>query len=201
METALKRLSVVAVFLAIVLVGSAANAQQIDFAFGVGTISSAAATTNSSGFHLQSLTGGAYPAISGDFLLHKNFGIGGEIAWRGSEGSYAGIAPYRPLFWDFDAMYIPRLSRRLAAELSAGIGAESIRFYTPYFNCGFAGCTNYTTSTHFLGQFGGGLKIYVHGGLFVRPEAHFYLINNNVEFSSNHAVRYGGSIGYTFGGR
>jgi hypothetical protein len=199
----LKRLSVVAVFFAIVLVGSAANAQQIDFAFGVGTISSPAATTNSAGFYLQSLTGGAYPAISGDFLLHKNFGIGGEIAWRGSQALYAGstLAPYRPLLWDFDGMYVRRLSSRLAAELSAGIGAESIRFYTPYYNCGFTGCTNYTSSTHFLGQFGGGLKVYVHGGLFVRPEAHFYLINNNVEFSSSHAVRYGGSIGYTFGGR
>jgi hypothetical protein len=28
-----------------------------------------------------------------------------------------------------------------------------------------------------------------------------YLINNNVEFSSSYAVRYGVSLGYSFGGR
>jgi len=28
-----------------------------------------------------------------------------------------------------------------------------------------------------------------------------YLINNNLEFSSNTVVRYGGSLGYSFGGR
>jgi hypothetical protein len=98
-------------------------------------------------------------------------------------------------------MYVPRLSKRVAAELSAGIGAESVRFYTNYITCGYFSCTNYNTSTHFLGQFGAGLKLYARGGFFIRPEAHFYLINNNFEFSSNYAVRYGGSIGYTFGGR
>lgn len=202
METGLKRLLAVAVFFAIAFVGSRANAQ-IDLAFGVGTINAPQRSANLLGYTQASLTGGAYPAISGDFLLHKNFGIGGEIAWRASQAAPATIpfAPYRPLLWDFDAMYVPRLSKRMAAELSAGIGAESVRFYTPYIYCSFTGCTNYTTSTHFLGQFGGGLKIYLRGGLFVRPEAHFYLINNNVEFSSSYAVRYGGSLGYTFGGR
>ena len=84
----------------------------------------------------------------------------------------------------------------------AGIGAESIRFYQNFYTCGyFSGCTNYTTSTHFMGHFGAGIRFYPFGNFFIRPEAHVYLIRNNIEFSSNYAVRYGASIGYTFGGR
>jgi hypothetical protein len=51
-----------------------------------------------------------------------------------------------------------------------------------------------------LGQFGGGLKLYARGGLFVRPEVHVYAVKNNFEYTSNIVVRYGASIGYTFGG-
>ena len=51
-----------------------------------------------------------------------------------------------------------------------------------------------------MGAFGAGLKLYPKGGFFVRPEAKLYLVNNNLNFSSAYATRYGLSIGYTFGG-
>ena len=54
------------------------------------------------------------------------------------------------------------------------------------------------SSNHLLGHFGGGIKIYVHGNFFVRPEANFYLIRNNYEFSAGYGTRVGASIGYTF---
>jgi len=52
-----------------------------------------------------------------------------------------------------------------------------------------------------MGHFGVGLKLYPTRNFFVRPEAHLYLVNDNQEFSSARAVRYGISIGYTFGRR
>jgi hypothetical protein len=177
-----------------------ASAQQIDIAIGVGTTSAPEAsqvpTINQPPV---SLTGGAYPAFSADVLLFKQFGIGGNIAWRASQATPPGAQPYRPILWDIDGMWVPKLGKHAAAEFSAGIGAESTRFYSNIYNCNYFSCTNYTTSSHFMGQFGAGLKIYAHGGFFIRPEAHLYLVNNNVEYSSSHAVRYGGSIGYTFG--
>ena len=180
---------------------TAAYGQQIDFAFGLGTTHSASVSSNStSPFPPVSLTGGIYPSFSGDFLFHKNFGIGGEIAWRGGQANYDFSQPYRPIFWDFDGVYAPKLGPHVAAELSAGIGAESTRFYTNYVTCSAISCTNYATSTHFMGQFGGGLKLYARGGLFVRPEVHVYAVKNNFEYTSNIVVRYGASIGYTFGG-
>jgi hypothetical protein len=198
-EDVLKKPSLL-LFSVTLLLAGVASAQQIDFGFGVGTISAPSASSAPSlNQPPVSLKGGAYPAFSGDVLFFKHMGIGGNIAWRASQASPNGAQPYRPILWDIDGMWVPPLGKHAAAEFSAGIGAESTRFYGTL-NCNYFSCTNYVTSSHFMGQFGAGLKVYVHGGFYVKPEAHLYLVNNNVEYSSAHAVRYGGTIGYTFGG-
>lgn len=179
-----------------------AQAQQVDAAIGLGTVSSA--STNFSNVFTnfkQSLRGGTFMSFSGDAFIKGNLGVEGEVAWRTSKTLYAGALPYRPLFWDFNAIYAPRFSKFFGVEALAGIGAESARFYTGLNCSGFTGCTNYTSRSHFMGDFGGGLRLYPFGNFFVRPEARLYLINNNTEFSSGKAVRYGISIGYTFGGK
>jgi hypothetical protein len=173
-------------------------AQQIDIGFGLSGITAPSGGT-SSVYSTASQGGGIYPGFSGDFLLKKNLGVGGEIFWRGSQGVYNGYQPYRPVFWDFDGVWLPHLAKHVTGELVAGIGVESIRFYNNYYTCSYiTGCTNYTSSNHFMGDFGGGIRFYPVGNFFVRPEARFYLIRNNVEFNSNHATRYGVTIGYTF---
>jgi len=173
------------------------SAQELDAAFGVGTMTAPAASDSNG--NQASLNGGAYPAFSADLILKHRLGISGELAWRASRNVFATIQPYRPLFYDFNGIYAPKLGKHLTAEMMAGIGWESIRLYQPFTTCGFT-CTDFVSSNHFLGHFGGGIRYYVWGHLFVRPEAHLYLINNNVEFNSAHAARYGISIGYTFGG-
>jgi hypothetical protein len=178
---------------------TSALGQQIDIGFGISGIASPSSGTGAT-FSAPSQGGGVYPGFSGDFLLRKNLGVQGEIFWRGSQAIYNGYQPYRPLFWDFNAMWMPHLSRTLVPEFEAGIGVESIRFYNNFYTCSYVtGCTNYTSSNHFMGDFGGGLRYYPHGNFFVRPEARFYLIRNNVEFNSNYVTRYGVTIGYTFG--
>jgi hypothetical protein len=178
-----------------------AQAQRLDIGFGVGTMSAPSASSATDGHSQQSLNGGAYLGFSGNVLINKRFGVGGEIAWKGSEGLWGGYQPYRPILWDFNGVWIPKLASHVYADLEAGIGAQSTRFYTPFTTCGFNSCTNYQTSTHFLGHFGGGIRLYPVGNLFLRPEVHYYLVNNNWEFSSAHAVRYGVTLGYSFGGR
>ena len=180
-----------------------AQAQKIDLAFGVSTIDAPGASAADSNHSPVSLTGGAYTGFSGDVLFFHNLGIGGEIYWKDSQGTYAAgtinATPFRPLFWDFNAVYSPKLASHVYLEAVAGIGAQSTRFY-----CG-ASCfdpysgTNYVSVNHFLGDFGGGVKLYpTNGGFFVRPEARVYLVHNDQEFSSVRATRYGVSIGYTF---
>lgn len=182
------------------LAGSA-QAQHVDFAFGLSTITAPGAS-NGNGIDHQpvSLTGGAYPGFSGDVEVFHHIGVGGELFWKGSQGNYGGSGlGYRPIFWDINAVYSPKLARHTYAELVGGIGALSTRYYVGQ-TCSYYSCSNYQSFNHFDGDFGGGIKFYPKGGFFVRPEARFYLIHNNAEFSSSYATRYGVSIGYTFGG-
>jgi len=174
-----------------------AQAQKVDLAFGVSTVEAPAA--NSSG---PSLTGGTYPGFSGDVLFWHHVGIGGEVYWRATQSdNYLGSGfNYRPLFYDFNAVYSPKLASHTYLELVGGIGALSTRFYTGT-TCGPYSCSNYQSSNHFMGDFGAGIKFYPKGGFFIRPEARVYLVNNNVDYSSSHVTRFGASIGYTFGGR
>ena len=175
---------------------------QMDMAFGVSTLSNLSSSSAPQFvFGPQDLNGGAYLSFSGNAIfIKKQFGIGGEISWRASQAIYAGYQPYRPIFWDFNGVWVPKMGQRAAGEFQAGIGAESVRFYNNYYTCDFISCTNYDTRTHFLGHFSAGIRFYPVGNMFIRPEAHFYLVNNNEEFTSGKFVRYGVSIGYTFGG-
>ncbi|MBV8476187.1 MAG: hypothetical protein JOZ36_05940 [Acidobacteria bacterium] len=199
----MKHLSIVLRLSVFCLIALAAHGQEVDVAIGAGTVSSPSSNISPifSQFK-QTLRGGNFLTIGGDALIHKSLGVEGEVSWRTSRTIYGGAFPYRPLFWDFNAIFAPRFNRFLGAEVLAGIGAESARFYTGQVSCSYlGGCTNYSSINHFMGDFGGGLRLYPIGNFFVRPEARLYLINNNQEFSSGRAVRYGISIGYSFGGR
>ena len=203
----MRRLTVVFGICVLFLIATAAYGQEVDIAIGAGTVSAPSSNTSVVFQQFkQTLSGGNFLTISGDALIHKSLGIEGEVSWRTSRTNYAGVLPYRPLFWDFNGIYAPRFNKFLGAELMAGIGAMSARFYTGQYNCSyFGGCTNYTSISHFMGDFGGGLRLYPVGNFFVRPEARLYLINNaddrTAPFSSGRAVRYGISIGYSFGGK
>lgn len=181
-------------FALVFMLGSAAQAQQFDLSFGVSGLTAPESTAT-----LQTIGGGAYPTFGLDFLFYHNLGVGFNAAFRASQNLYQGFQPFRPFFYDVDLVYAPPLGKHAQLELSAGIGAESVRFYTPFLTCGtFTGCTDFTSSNHFLGQFGGGLRLYATNRIFIRPEAHVYLVHNNVEFSGSHATRFGLSIGYSF---
>lgn len=183
----------VAAFCLILLPGSAAHAQQFDMSFGLSGLTGPSSTAT-----LQTIGGGAYPSLGLDFLFFHNVGVGFNAAFRAKQNLYQGQLPFRPFFYDVDAVYAPPLGKRAQGELSAGLGVESVRFYTPTFTCSFTGCTNFVSSNHFLVQVGAGLRLYVTPRIFIRPDAHLYVVHNNFEFSGSRATRFGVSIGYSF---
>jgi hypothetical protein len=197
-----KKFSAILVFCASLLFVGALQAQQIDAQFGLSGINAPSATNfdvTSTDHAPQSLTGGVYPGFAADFIFWHNLGFNGEISWKASQALYQQAIPYRPIFYDFNAVYARKVSR-VGFALMGGIGAESVRFYGPTSCSGFTGqCTNYVSSNHFLGHLGGALRLYVTHSVYVAPEAHFYFVHNNVEFTSDRATRYGVNIGYTFG--
>jgi len=198
----LRKLALLAVICGLFFLTSLAQAQQADAMLGFGTIMSSGSSACTAGSCLVPEKGGLYPSISADVIFHKRVGLNFETAWKGSQGNYAGLGiPFRPILIDFNAMYQPRLSKKAGLDLMGGIGWQSTRFYgyQPTSSCVYFGAC-YTSSNHFLVDVGGGVRYYVHGHIFVRPEAHFYHIMNNTDvFSNNNVVRVGASIGYTIG--
>jgi hypothetical protein len=179
------------------LLAGAAQAQQLDIAFGASGVTSPS-NISAFSFSPQLVGGGTFLGFSGDILLKHQLGIQGEVNWRAKQNLWGGYQPFRPIFYDVNGIWAPRFGKRAGAEIMGGIGAESIRFYTPYVNCTFTGCTDYQSSNHLLGHVGGGLKLYVTRSIFIRPEVHAYFVRNNFEFTSPNVFREGVSIGYTF---
>ena len=128
------RIVILLVFASAVLVAFSnfAQAQKMDIAFGVSTVD-APGISNANGVdHLPvSLTGGAYPGFSADVLFFHNAGVGAEFFWKASQSDYAGQGfNYRPVMWDVNAVYSPKLASHAYLELVGGIGALSTRYYT-----------------------------------------------------------------------
>ncbi|HUO17480.1 MAG TPA: outer membrane beta-barrel protein [Verrucomicrobiae bacterium] len=202
----MKKLGFLAVLLGCLLFTGVAFAQQGDAMFSLSTVG----TPSNNGCQISSLygiacpeSGGLYTGVGADVIFHRRMGVGFDIDWRATQGYYGGSGgePYRPIQFDFNGVYQPKLGKKLGADVFGGIGWQSTRFYTNQYSCGyFSGCINYNTSTHFLIDAGVGLRYYVWGHFFVRPEARYYYVNNNTnDFTSNNLFRVGASIGYTIG--
>jgi opacity protein-like surface antigen len=205
----LRKLAFLAPICACLFFAQFASAQQGDIMFGGGTLLSSTPSASSSSF-LPAEKGGTYLNISGDIVgFKRRLGFNVETAWRASQGPYADEnVTYRPILTDFNALFQPRLGKRAGLDLFGGIGIASTRFYVPAIvTCSnFTGqCINYTSSDHFMEDLGAGLRYYVWHHVFVRPEVHYYHIqnNNNAQnngaFNSDNVFRVGASIGYTIG--
>jgi len=195
----LRKLAIFVPVLAFLCLVQFASAQQGDVMFGGGTLLSSSPSNNVS--FQPSEKGGAWLNVSADVVaFKKRIGINWETTWRASQGAYAEQENFRPILTDFNALWQPRLGKKVGLDLFGGIGLSSTRFYLPEITqCNFTGCINYTSSHHFMEDLGGGIRYYVWHHLFVRPEIHYYHVQNNVEFNTDNLFRVGASIGYTIG--
>lgn len=188
-----------------------ASAQQGDVMFGGGTLLSSAPTAAQQVSGNIAERGGTYLNIAGDVVgFKRRLGFMIETSWRASQGAYIpGQINYRPIWTDFNAMFQPKLGKKLGLDLFGGVGVASTRFYYPYTtSCSyFSGCINYTSNHNFMEDAGAGIRYYVWRHVFVRPEIHYYHIDGNSNtntanpggFSSDNVFRVGGSIGFTIG--
>ncbi len=191
---------------ALVLGASFAWAQQADVMVGGGTLLSSSPFTASQNQPVIAEKGGPYPSASFDLLLHRRYGVNVEGAWKYKQSAYPGYGQaYRPILVDVNALFQPRLGKKVGADFMLGVGVQSVRFnQTDVSNCGYASCANYLNSNHFLEHLGGGLRFYFWHSwprVFIRPEVHYYHIQNTTQFISGNVVRAGGSLGFTFGGK
>ena len=199
----MRKLAFLAPVFACLFFAQFASAQQGDIMIGGGTLMSSSPSGGAVSFQQPAEKGGTYINITGDVIgFKRRLGFGVETAWRASQANYSGEnETYRPILTDFNAVFQPKLGKKLGLDLFGGIGIASTRFYVPAIvSCSYiGGCINYTSSNHFMEDLGGGLRYYVWHHAFVRPEVHYYHIQNNVEFYSPNVIRVGASIGYTIG--
>jgi len=196
----LRKLAIFTAVLAVLFSVQFVSAQQGDAFIGGGSLVSSSSNSTA----IPSERGGLYLNIGGDLVFYKHLGVNVETAWRatqGALGSGTGLN-YRPILTDFNLLYQPHLSKKIGFDLMAGIGAGDTRIYEQGVSC--SGC--YNSSDHFMEHLGGGIRYYVWRHAFVRPEIHYYHIQNNDSptdngyFNSDNVFRVGASIGYTFGG-
>jgi len=201
----LRKFVFVATLFAFFVLANLASAQQADAMLGFGTVVSPGAASCGASINFTCPEkGGLYINLGADVIFHRRMGFGFDAAWKASQGAYGGTGgqPFRPILFDLNGVYQPRLSKKVGADLMAGIGWQSTRFYgyQPTSSCVYFGAC-YQSSNHFLVDVGAGLRYYVKGNFFVRPEVRYYRIFNNTnDFSSGDIIRIGASIGYTIGG-
>jgi Outer membrane protein beta-barrel domain len=202
----LRKFAIVATVFAFFALADLASAQQGDAMIGFGTVVSPGAPACGSSFSAVFTCpekGGLYTNISADVIFHRRMGFGFDAAWKTTQGAYGGTGgqPFRPILFDLNAVYQPKLSKKVGADLMGGIGWQTTRFYgyVPTSGCVYFGAC-YQSSNHFLVDLGAGLRYYVWGHVFVRPEVRYYKIfNNTSDFTSGNIIRVGASIGYTIG--
>ncbi len=196
----LKKFALIPSVCAVLLFATFAQAQQSDVALGAGVLFSAKNTNASLAYPPPAEKGGIYPSFSFDRIFANRFGYSAELATSYKQQLYNGYQGYRPFLYDVNAVFAPHLAKKTNADLMAGIGGQTLVFYSPSGRCNYpGGCPTHLNSTHFVIHFGGGVSYSVWRHFFVRPEAHFYHIVNNTDFHSNNVLRLGASIGYTFG--
>lgn len=187
---------------AIVLGATLAHAQQqIDLAVGGSTLASIRSPYSTVGYVGPTERGGIYPSASVQMIFSNHFGVNAEGAFHYHQALYNGFQRYRPTFYDVNAVYATRVTNKIRADAIAGIGGSTVFFYDSFGSCAgqFAGgCLINSNTTHFMEHVGGDLRYYFFRSLFVRPEIHYYHIQNNTNiFSSNNVIRVGASIGFS----
>jgi len=186
-----------------------ASAQSGDVSFGLGTLMDGSnhqqIDTFGDGnlYNTPEMTG-LFGMFAGDYMFRPHFGVGAETSFRFGQGAYAGLN-YRPIFYDVNAVYQPiSNSHNIVPDFQAGLGATKLSFYYSQQFCDtFAGCSTSNqyieSSEHFQLHAAVGVKIYVKGGIYVRPAFDVHWVNNFYQFKSGWVPQYTVSLGYTFG--
>jgi hypothetical protein len=203
-----------------------ANAQGGSVYFGVGSAYDTVGTTKNSTATCPSgdlfddftltcergpVIGGTFGLFGADFMIKPHFGINGEYAFRFSQGSYlpdAGLT-MRPGFYDFNAVWEPTSGsgHRVVPVFEGGVGGANVTLYESQTTCVTSICSNSSSpaglsANHFQVHGAVGVKLYIKGGIFLKPQFDFHYVPNlTQQFGSDWVPQATLSIGYSFGER
>jgi hypothetical protein len=220
-ESALSKLNIATILLLpTLLLGSLdyARAQGVSPYFGVGSATNSAGTSPGcpSGFLFDAFTsacepgptmGGVFGVFGVDFMLKPHLGFNGEYAFRFAQADYLPAAglKYRPAFYDFNVVYEPVAGKRIVPVLEGGIGGARVALYVTQTTSITGITTTFSQPTglnanDFQVHAALGVKLYVHGNIFVKPQFDFHYVPHLTDqFGRDWVPQYTVSVGYTFG--
>jgi len=205
--------------LSILLLGSVdfVRAQSFSPYFGLGTAKDSVGTSTLQGCPAGQLfdglvceagpTMGGLFGVGGDFMFRKHLGINGEYAFRFKRAPFlpGDSLNMRPVFYDLNAVWQPVSGRRILPVLEGGVGAAKVALYMSQ-TTSVTGVTNTSSFTagsdrnHFQLHFAAGLKVYIRGNLFIKPQFDLHYARHLTDqFGRNVVPQFSGSVGYTFG--
>ena len=151
--------------------------------------------------------GGLFGEAGVDVLFRPKLGVSAEYAWRFSRTTFlpADSLDFRPSFYDVNALWQP-FGKRVAPVLEGGVGVAKISLYST--GTPITGVTNRSSFTagsdtsHFQLHGAIGLKFYLRGNLFFKPEFDLHYVNKFTDqFGRNLVIGYMIQVGYSFHGR
>ena len=154
--------------------------------------------------------GGVFGVFGAEFMLKPHLGVNGEYAFRFAQADYLpmGGLKIRPNFYDFNAVYEPTSpDSQFVPVFEGGIGGARLPLYLNQQSCATPSvCANFSqvfaTSNHFQLHGAIGLKIYVKGDMFLKPQFDLHWVPNlNQQYGRNFVPQFTMAIGYTFGRR
>lgn len=195
-----------------------ASAQGVSAYFGLGSATDSATTSPGCGAKqiFDDVTGvcepgptmgGVFGVLGADFMIKPHFGVNGEYSFRFGQADYlpAAALKVRPAFYDFNAVFQPYAGdKRIVPVIEGGVGGAKLSLYFNQQGCVTSICQNSSqvvaTANHFLVHGAVGVKLYVKGGIFVKPQFDARWVHNlDQQYGRNFVPEYTVAIGYTFG--
>jgi len=148
--------------------------------------------------------GGVFGLLGADFMIKPHLGVNGEYSFRFAQANYlpSESLNVRPGFYDFNAVYQPTSGdKRIVPVLEGGIGGAKLSFYVSQSGGTlFNQSQFFVSSNHFQVHGGVGVKLYVKGDMFIKPQFDIHYVPNLTDqYGRNTVPEFMISIGYTFG--
>jgi hypothetical protein len=151
--------------------------------------------------------GGVFGVFGVDFMWKPHLGFNGEYAFRFAQTDYLPAAglKYRPAFYDFNVVYEPVPGKRIVPVVEGGIGGARVALYVTQTTSITGITTTFSqpaglNANHFQVHAALGVKLYVHGNIFVKPQFDFHYVPHLTDqFGRDWVPQYTVSVGYTFG--
>ena len=209
-----------------------ASAQSaFDLNMGFGFMHDSANTTQVDQALLPCTAGDLYPpcvstpalsgfalGFGGDLMLWKKFGIGGEVALQPAKQNYVNLngsasslglntlsIQSRMTLFDFNGIFEPVNTKKVALKIEGGIGGANLKFYEAGSSSSVLGSQNssqYIQSANHLNVHGGvGVEIFVSDHVFIRPQFDIHYVPNLTQFGSKVVMSGMVWVGYSFGER